>query len=220
MDTFIQFFKKPLWQDNKSLLLFIVLMLMFRSAVADWNEVPTGSMKPTIVEGDRILVNKLAYDIRLPFTHISLVELGAPKRGDIVVFDSNVSNKRLVKRVVGLPGDSVAMRDNQLVVNGELIDHQFKGAVAGAVEYREQLFDQTHDVRINPNGSSLSSFDDVIVPDGHYLVLGDNRDNSADSRVIGFVPRDEIVGRTQRVVISLDYDNYYLPRKERFLHTL
>lgn len=79
------------WKENKSFLLFIALMFVFRSAVADWNEVPTGSMKPTIVEGDRILVNKLAYDIRVPFTHIPLLKISDPARGDIIIFDSKAS---------------------------------------------------------------------------------------------------------------------------------
>lgn len=75
------------WKENKSFILFLALMFVFRSAIADWNEVPTGSMKPTIIEGDRILVNKMAYDIRVPFTHIPLVKLADPDRGDIIIFD-------------------------------------------------------------------------------------------------------------------------------------
>ena len=96
---------------------------MFRSACADWNTVPTGSMNPTIIEGDRIAVNKMAYDLRIPFTHISLRKLGDPERGDIAVFDSKVSDKRLVKRVIGVPGDRVAMINNQLLINDAVIDY-------------------------------------------------------------------------------------------------
>src|SRR6187402_3582202 len=92
-----------IWKENKSFFIFVVLMLVFRSALADWNTVPTGSMKPTILEGDRIAVNKLAYDLRVPFTAISLLKLADPERGDIVVFESKASAKRLVKRVIGLP---------------------------------------------------------------------------------------------------------------------
>lgn len=209
-----------LWRGNRSMVMFIALMLVFRSAVADWNEVPTGSMKPTIVEGDRILVNKLAYDLRVPFTHLSLVELGNPERGDIIVFDSKVSGKRLVKRVIGLPGDVVALQHNRLLINGEPIAYEPLQVSQGVVDLREHLFGSDHVVRIHSQGSTSSDFNQVTVPQGHYLALGDNRDNSADSRVIGFVPRDEIVGRTERVVISLNYDNFYLPRKERFFHTL
>jgi signal peptidase I len=92
-------------------------MLVFRSAVADWNDVPTGSMKPTIVEGDRILINKMAYDLRLPFSQYSLITLAEPLRNDIVIFESDVADKRLVKRIIGIRGDTVALHNNQLVIN-------------------------------------------------------------------------------------------------------
>jgi signal peptidase I len=92
-------------------------MLVFRSAVADWNDVPTGSMKPTIVEGDRILINKMAYDLRLPFSQYLLITLAEPLRNDIVIFESDVADKRLVKRIIGIRGDTVALHNNQLVIN-------------------------------------------------------------------------------------------------------
>lgn len=203
-------------KENGQFILFIGLMLVFRSAVADWNTVPTGSMKPTIVEGDRILVDKMAYDLRFPFTNISMLKLADPQRGDIVIFDSKVSDIRLVKRVIGLPGDTVAMKDNVLNINGKTLNYQ----TVSSLDKSEDLFGLAHQIRTHPNGSRLSSFQGVKVPQGHYLVLGDNRDNSADSRVIGFVPRNEIVGRSKTVVMSFNYDNYYIPRSERFLHTL
>lgn len=209
-----------LWKENRSLIIFLALMFIFRSAVADWNEVPTGSMKPTIIEGDRILVNKMAYDIRVPFTHISLLKLADPERGDIVVFDSAVSDKRLVKRVIGLPGDVVAMRNNTLSINGQILGYEYLSHSAGAAYKTEHLPDMKHVVRLVDGGSLLSNFPPIKVPDGHYLALGDNRDESADSRVIGFVPRDEIVGRSKSVVLSLNYDNYYIPRAGRFFHDL
>lgn len=209
-----------LWRQNRTLVLFLALMFVFRSAVADWNEVPTGSMKPTIIEGDRILVNKLAYDVRLPFTHISLVKLGDPERGDIIVFDSKVSDKRLVKRVIGVPGDKVALEQNRLIINGEPVAYEQAAAQGQKLELEEYLPGETHSIRIHQQGSRLSNFTEVEVPDGVYLAMGDNRDESADSRVIGFVPREEIVGSTNSVVLSLNYDNYHLPRKDRFFHPL
>ena len=106
------------WREYRGFAAFIVLMVIFRSALADWNVVPTGSMKPTIIEGDRILVNKLAYDFKVPLTHISLHKFADPARGDIVVFDSRAADTRLVKRVIGLPGDIVEMKDNRLTING------------------------------------------------------------------------------------------------------
>jgi signal peptidase I len=213
-----------LWKENKSLFVFICLMLVFRSAVADWSDVPTGSMKPTIVEGDRIFVNKMAYDIRLPFTHISLIKLAEPQTNDIIIFDSVASDKRLVKRVIGVPGDKIAMKNNKLLINGQAISYQQtsteKPHINNHYDNTETINGHSHNIRTNNVASQLANFNQVTVPEGQFLVLGDNRDNSADSRVIGFVPRNEIVGRSSKVVFSLNYDNYYIPRSDRFLHSL
>lgn len=207
-------------RENRSTLLFLALMVVFRSACADWNHVPTGSMKPTILEGDYILVDKMAYDIRIPFTHTSLARLGEPKRGDIVVFDSEASGNRLVKRVVGIPGDAVELRNNRLIINGEPLVYGLASESSLFREVREDLLGIEHLVRLHKRGSAMSSFPLVRVPKDYYLALGDNRDNSADSRVIGLVPRKEIVGRAHKVVLSLDYDNHYLPRRGRFFQQL
>ena len=210
-----------LWNEYQALTLFVVLMVIFRSALADWNTVPTGSMKPTIVEGDRILVNKLAYDLMIPLTHISVYRLGDPVRGDIVVFDSKAADTRLVKRVIGVPGDIVEMRDNRLTINGieaRYSDVEYK---ADAIFATESYGGMTHRIELDPMAAGrYSSFGPVEVPQGSYLVLGDNRDNSADSRVRGFIPRREIIGDAKVVVMSLDYDRYYLPRTGRFFHAL
>ena len=209
------------WREYRGFAVFIVLMLIFRSALADWNVVPTGSMKPTILEGDRILVNKLAYDFRIPLTHISLHKFADPRRGDIVVFDSRAADTRLVKRVIGLPGDIVEMKDNRLTINGIAarysgIDHE-----ADAIFAIESYPGMSHPIELARTGvSRFSTFGPVTVPKDRYLVLGDNRDNSADSRFYGFIPREEIVGNAKTVVLSLNYDDYYIPRKERFFRSL
>ena len=212
-------FSKAL-KENKLFFIFIVLMFVFRSTFADWNSVPTGSMKPTILEGDRIFVNKMAYDIRLPFTHISLYKTSDPSRGDIIVFDSEVSKKKLVKRVIGVPGDIIELRHNILHINAKELSY-LEISSSGVMQDRvENLLGVKHLVRVRKYGSSLSSFRPITVPTGFYLALGDNRDNSADSRVIGFVPRNEIVGRSRSVIMSINYDNYFIPRSERFFHPL
>jgi len=212
--------KSSFWKENRSFILFLSLMFVFRSAVADWNDVPTGSMKPTIIEGDRIFVNKMAYDLRVPFTHISLTKLADPERNDIVIFDSVAADKRLVKRVIGVPGDRVAMYKNRLTVNGQPLPYELIKEDGKNTYYQETLAGNTHTIRITNEKFPLDSFDEVVVPEGSYLVMGDNRNQSADSRVYGFVPRNEIVGRSKNVAISFDYDNYLMPRSERFLHTL
>lgn len=208
------------WKENRAFIFFLVLMFVFRSTFADWNTVPTGSMKPTILIGDRILVNKMAYDIRFPFSHFSMIYMGDPVRGDIIVFDSKVSDKRLVKRVIGMPGDVVALENNVLTINGKTVPYEEISNDGKTQDRVEDLEGLLHIVRTDNAGSALSNFDSVQVPEGHYLAMGDNRDNSADSRVIGFIPRGEIVGRSSTVVMSFDYDNYYIPRSGRYLQKL
>lgn len=208
------------WKENKSLFLFIALMFVFRSVFADWNTVPTGSMKPTILEGDRILVNRIAYDIRIPFTHISLYEISDPARGDIIIFDSQASGNKLVKRVIGIPGDVVELKDNAVFINGNRLSYRYISSTWSSMDESENILGVEHLIRVKKTGSYLSSFGPVRVPPGYYLVLGDNRDNSADSRIIGFVPRAEIVGRTRCVILSFNYDNFYIPRSDRFFHPL
>lgn len=211
------------WRNNRGFIVFVSLMLMFRSAVADWYEVPSGSMQPTIQIGDRILVDKMAYDLRLPFSSVSLKKQADPRQGDIVVFVSKVADNRLVKRVIGVPGDVVAMHNNVLTINGKQVSYVNSDSVYEAADTAvlvEQLSQISHQVKLAAYSGVQNSFAAVRVPQGHYLVLGDNRDNSADSRVIGFVPRDEIIGRASKVLYSLNYENYYLPRSERFLASL
>ncbi len=212
---------KKLLRENRSLLLFLLLMFVFRSVVADWNTVPTGSMKPTILEGDRILVDRMAYDLRIPFTHVSLLRTGEPRRGDIVVFDSAASDKRLVKRVIGLPGDLVELRDNRLIVNGEAARYRPVKVSEEFIDLVESLYGLRHPVRLQRAASPrFASFGPLRIPDDAYLVLGDNRDRSADSRVIGLIPRRELLGRASRVIVSLNPDNFYLPRGDRWLRSL
>jgi len=209
------------WREYRSFAVFIVLMVVFRSALADWNVVPTGSMKPTILEGDRILVNKLAYDFKIPLTHISLYRFADPRRGDIVVFDSEAADTRLVKRVIGMPGDTVEMRDNHLTINGiaaRYSDIQYDADTTFAIE---SYLDMSHPIELTRSEvSRFRTFGPVTVPKDRYLVLGDNRDNSADSRFYGFVPREEIIGSTKTIVLSLNYDDHYIPRADRFFHPL
>ncbi len=221
-----------IWKQNKPFILFLFLMLFFRSAIADWYHVPSGSMQPTILIGDRVWVNKLAYDTKIPFTQINLSRRAEPLRGDIIVFDSQVSEERLIKRVIGTPGDMIELRNNRLYVNQQPVEikvieysadfDDFLNDRSVAAYYKESfklddLLVKKHDIRIRLDGASrLSSFPAVRVPRDSYWVMGDNRDNSADSRVIGVVPRNELIGRAEQVIVSFDKENYYLPRDGRY----
>lgn len=214
--SFMTFFTK-FWQNNKQFILFILMMSIFRSAVADWYTVPTGSMQPTIKVGDRIIVNKMAYDLRFPFSQLSLLETGEPQRGEIIVFESKAADNRLIKRMIGLPGDIIEMKNETLYINDQELSYQITKQNAQQLFATEQVDTITHSIRIDKNGSNqLSNFGPITVPEGHYLVLGDNRRNSSDSRVYGFVPRHELKGKATTVAFSLNYDNYYIPRENRF----
>jgi signal peptidase I len=218
--------KKKVLYEIRVFALMILVVSSLRSALADWNDVPTGSMKPTIQEGDRVVVNKLAYDLKVPFTTIEITKWADPKRGDIVVLFSPVDGTRLVKRVVALPGDHVEMRDNQLFVNGHLAK-QSPIAIVGAGDYGsayvndEDLDGHIHKVMLTPELSSpVSNYGPLTVPKGSYFVLGDNRDNSNDSRFIGFIERRRIVGKAVAVAFSLDRAHWYAPRFDRFFEGL
>jgi signal peptidase I len=215
---------RDLWQEWRGFLVFVLLLVVFRSGVADWYQVPSGSMKPTLLEGDRILVNRLAYDVKVPFTDLSLWHTDEPKRGDVVVFSSPRDGMRLVKRLVGLPGDVISMRANRLYVNGEEAVYEplrevslYENLNEGQLVVEESVETMVHPAAVSVvAGSPLSSFGPITVPEGHYFMLGDNRDYSADSRVIGPVPRALLNGRVERILVSLNSDDWYLPRSGRF----
>ncbi|HYO10356.1 MAG TPA: signal peptidase I [Tepidisphaeraceae bacterium] len=209
--------------------LTVLVLCSFRSAVADWNVVPTGSMNPSIVEGDRIFVNKLAYGLKVPFTQWHLAHWSGPQRGEIVVFNSPADGTRYVKRVVGLPGDTVALVRNQLFINGQPMTYApLDPSVTRRLSPRdlsrnayasEMIGGRPHPVMSTPALPARRDFGPVTVPADRYFVLGDNRDNSADSRYIGMVPRDNILGRSSSVVISLDPETHR-PRWERTIKAL
>ncbi|HIG39111.1 MAG: signal peptidase I [bacterium] len=219
------------WLEWRTLIIFLIVMVLFRSAIADWNQVPSGSMKPTILEGDRIVVNKLAYDLKIPFTTWHLAEWSVPKRGEIVTFYSPDDEKLLIKRVIGIPGDVIRMRDNQLYINGEPATYdRLDASIVNQLDYyqrrthsffNEKYQEVEHAVMLRaaaPN--EYNSFGPIEIPAGQYMMLGDNRDNSRDSRRIGLVSRDRITGRAHTVAFSVDYEEYYMPRIDRFLRPL
>lgn len=209
------------FQANRSFILLIALMTVFRSACADWYTVPTGSMQPTIAIGDRVTVNKMAYDLRVPFTNHALWRTGEPARGDIMVFDSAAAQNRLIKRVVGLPGDTVAMRNEVLLLNGQPLRYRLEHDSSLMSTATEQLGERAHLMQLDKSQPAvLANFGPVTIPADYYLVLGDNRRQSADSRVFGLVPRRELLGKATHVAFSLDYDDYYLPRPERLAKSL
>jgi signal peptidase I len=220
------------WHFIRPILILIIVLFAIRSSIIDWNDVPTGSMIPTILDGDRIVVNKLAYDLKVPFTTIHLAQWANPKRGDIVVFfSSEKEHTRLVKRVVAVAGDTLLVHENKLFINGEPVPYapldpsQFIHLPASErssmVYFTETLGTHVHPIRENAfNHNPYFEFGPVKVPEGKYFMMGDNRDNSRDARWFGFVDRDQIVGRATAIALSVDLNHYWLPRWSRFFKSL
>jgi signal peptidase I len=206
-------------------LLVALIVIPLRSAIADSNWVPSGSMKPTLLEGELIYVNKLAYDLRFPLTLKRIAHWNDPKPGDVVVFFSPEDGKRLVKRVIAGPGDTVELRNEVLVVNGQPMQYDrgdTETVRSEIYEDRDPIVavesgpNKKHTVMMLPSRSALRSFGPLRIPSSHYFMMGDSRDNSYDSRYFGVVDRTQIVGRAERVLISFDINRHYGPRFSRF----
>lgn len=218
--------RKPLWVSfGAELFAVVALMSACRIALADWPKVPSGSMEPTLRVGDYLLVNHLAYGPRLPFTNTA-IEMGQPQRGDVVVFRYPLDVSQFyVKRLVAMPGDHVTFQDGGITVNGAPFDVQVVGdglvsEDRGQWMVRENAGAASRTVKINPfvRGRHPLNLEDpglaahcrsarpgaweCTVPQGQYLMLGDNRDNSADSRVWGFLPHEQIYGKAVRVLFN------------------
>ena len=217
-----------IWREwLRTIVVILVVVGGLRSAVADWNDVPTGSMKPTILEGDRIVVNKLAYDLRVPFTTWCVARWGQPQRGDIIILLSPRDGRRLVKRVVGVGGDTVAMRNDRLEVNGRpvpaavtAIREPGSGERLQRLLLTEALGHRRHAIMLTPELAAMRTFGPVTVPSGHVFVMGDNRDESGDSRYFGAVSVNAVLGQVIAVAVSVDPGRHYLPRWGRCLRGL
>lgn len=189
--------KKPIWREyGEALFIAFILAMIIRFFIVQAYQIPSGSMLDTLLIGDRLLVNKLSYNVKIPLTDKVIVQFGEPKHGDVVVFTSpDPENQGVdyIKRVIGLPGDSIAMRNNILFRNGEEINEPYvrrtHAPIGGSFAY---LF-------VNGN---IHNFEPVTVPEGHYFVMGDNRDDSRDSRFWGFVPHNALHGKAWRIYWS------------------
>ena len=219
------------WKEWRGIIFFIIFVVIpVKSSLADWNWVPTGSMNPTILEGDLIYVDKLAYDLRFPLTFYRVAEWSTPQRGDIVVCFSPEDQIRLVKRIIAVPGDTIESKGNILFLNGEpatytKLDPQSMEYLSSELKGRsilatEDLDGFTHAVMSIPSVRALRDFGPVSVPQDHYFVMGDNRDNSRDSRFFGFVKRGAIIGKARGVIVSFDITDKYQPRLGRFFDSL
>lgn len=208
-----QILKEPtLVEYARSFFPVILAVLLLRSFLVEPFRIPSGSMMPTLLAGDFILVNKYAYGIRLPVVNRKVMDIGDPERGDVAVFRFPLDpGTDYIKRVIGVPGDHIVYRDKTLFINGKKIpqipagSYIGKGAglsMSGASVREEQLDDVRHQILVVTRMAGKNV--DVTVPEGHYFVMGDNRDNSNDSRYWGFVPDENLVGRA--FMIWMNYD--------------
>jgi len=200
---------------SRSLFPILLLVLLFRSFLFEPFKIPSGSMIPTLLIGDFIVVNKFAYGLRLPVVNRKILSVGEPERGDVVVFRYPVDPRiNFIKRTVGLPGDTITYRDKQLFINGEPVSTVSRGRYASseikcdtpradALRLEETLGGVTHDILLHENSGSRNQ--QWVVPEGHYFVMGDNRDRSNDSREWGFVPESHLMGRAVGIWLNFDY---------------
>lgn len=199
---------------SKSFFPVILAVFMIRSFVVEPFKIPSGSMIPTLLVGDFILVNKFTYGLRVPIINNTFIGVGHPKNGEVMVFRyPQDPSKDYIKRVVGVPGDHIAYRGKRLFLNGKPLDTAFESDYSyvapglnqiAAKQFQETLGSHKHEILLVNDAPAMDG--EVVVPAGQYFVMGDNRDNSNDSRFWGFVPEKNIVGRA--FMIWWNFDNF------------
>ncbi|HTN33475.1 MAG TPA: signal peptidase I [Marinobacter sp.] len=181
---------------SRSFFPVLAVVLVLRSFLVEPFQIPSGSMLPTLEVGDFILVNKYAYGLRLPVLGTKILEVGDPERGDIMVFRYPKDGEtNYIKRVVGVPGDKIRYRDKQLFINGEKVSTSFVARLPPVELRREKLGDVEHDIFLTLGRTGNGGEGEWVVPADNYFMMGDNRDNSNDSRYWGMVPDEMIVGK-------------------------
>jgi signal peptidase I len=196
--------KIPWYVDvSRSFFPVILAVLVLRSFVVEPFRIPSGSMEPTLYPGDFILVNKFSFGVRLPVLNAKIIDSGEPQRGDVAVFrypeDPSVA---FIKRIVGIPGDRLAYRNKRLFLNGEPVPTKKEGIINGYELRQEQLGGTDHSIQVNKNGHNMAW--EYVVPPGHYFALGDNRDNSRDSRFWGPLPEENMIGKAFLIWMNLN----------------
>ena len=220
--------KEPLLVEySRSFFPVILVVLVLRSFLFEPFRIPSGSMMPTLLVGDFILVNKFDYGIRLPVVNKKIIGIGEPSRGDVIVFryprDPKVD---YIKRVVGIPGDEIHYQNKVLYINGQAMPQTPVGVYegvgggvreTGSLEAVESIGEVEHSILMHPLAPNLAPGCQVLwqgaitVPEGYYFVMGDNRDNSNDSRCWGLVPEENLVGRAVAIWMSWDSDRHGFP---------
>lgn len=206
--------KEPIIVEySRSLFPVFLVVLVLRSFVIEPFRIPSGSMYPTLEIGDFIVVNKFAYGIKLPVTQTKILDIGEPERGDVVVFKyPNDPDVDYIKRVIGLPGDEITYINRTLFINGKAVRQQplglYHGTRSGKVMddaslVSETLGERKHEILLDIDKRS-QDMNTIVVPEGHYFMMGDNRDHSNDSRFWGFVPEKNLKGKAFGIWMNWD----------------
>jgi signal peptidase I len=200
---------------SRSFFPIILIVLVVRSFIVEPFRIPSGSMMPTLLIGDFILVNKFAYGVRLPVLNLRILDTGTPQRGDVAVFRYPENPKiDFIKRIVGVPGDYVVYRNKVLYINGEPAAQRYLNGyigmgsgnmMTGARLLQEELTGVEHEILVMPGRNDFGGDFEYLVPQGHYFAMGDNRDNSRDSRFWGFLPEENLVGKAFLIWMNWDW---------------
>ncbi len=210
---------------SRSFFPIILIVLLVRSFVVEPFRIPSGSMMPTLLVGDFILVNKFAYGLRLPVLNKKILDIDKPERGEVFVF-RYPENPRMdyIKRVIGIPGDHIAYRNKVLYINGQQAPQRYIGtyvgegsgqSMTGARRLQENLLGVEHDILVMPGRNVFGGDFELVVPEGQYFAMGDNRDNSRDSRAWGTVPEKNLVGKAFLIWMSWDLNKDYFVSWDR-----
>lgn len=221
--------KEPWYVDYaRSLFPVFLIVLIIRSFIFQPYRVPTGSLEPTIMPNDFIVVNQFAYGLRLPVLNTKIFSIGEPKTGDIAVFRYPVNHAyNYIKRVIGTPGDHVVYKNKRLIINGKTISQKLLGnrpdvepnGDINSSLYEENLNGIKHQILVHRVGTGENNSFDIVVPKEMYFMMGDNRDNSGDSRFWGFVPEKDLIGKGEMIWLSWDSETHRIRwhRMGRFL---
>lgn len=196
-----------LYSEIKSIFYILIIILIIRSFILEPFKIPTGSMKPTILDGDYIFVNKFIYGIKTPIYKNKIINISKPSRGDIAVF-KHKNGDAYIKRIVGLPGDKIEYKNKKIYINNLQIKNKYIGQSPKNINKYcfEEIIDKNkkHDIYINKKNQEEYNYNNIIIPESSYFVLGDNRDNSDDSRFWGFVDEKDLIGKGMIIWMSID----------------
>ena len=201
---------RQIYLNVRAVFLIITCLVFFRTAVADWSPVPSGSMEPTLLPGDVVWVSKTSFGPTLPFMNKQIITWAVPHRGDVITFVPPHTDQLYVKRVIAVPGDSIRIDGSRIFVNHVLLEQRLKETTETAFLGIENIDGEDHRIKLTKGRSAPAIRKTIVVPENKYFVMGDHRNNSVDSRYWGFVAQENIMGKVTGIAIS------FSPRRALF----